>query len=76
MVLFPLPTLLLPFLQDLGWGGVPCFPRTHAQTYLVTPGIEGIQNRPLQNGLPWLVDYFELKAIETLRAPEKLLLLP
>lgn len=38
--------------------------------------VEGIQNRLLHDGLHWHTDYFELKAIETLRVHEKLLPLP
>lgn len=36
----------------------------------------GIQNRPPREGLPGHVDYFELKASETLWAQEALLPLP
>lgn len=37
---------------------------------------EGVQNRPFHDVLLWPVDDFELKAIETLQAHDKLLPLP
>lgn len=36
-------------------------------------GTEGAQNRPRQDVPHWHVDYFEVKAIETLQPKEKLL---
>lgn len=33
---------------------------------------EGVQNRPLEDVSLWHVNYFELKAFETLLAPRKL----
>lgn len=38
--------------------------------------VEGGQNRPPQDVLQWDVNYFELKALETLRVHEKLLAQP
>lgn len=37
---------------------------------------EGVQNRPPQGGLLWHMNYFELKAVETLQAHKKLFSLP
>lgn len=38
--------------------------------------VEGVQNRLLHDVLHWHMNYFELKAIETLRVHEKLVPLP
>lgn len=67
--IFPDHGVILPFPDSNIYENKPSISKSEEYS-------EWIKNKPLHNVSLWYMDYFELKAIKTMWAQEKFLLLP